>query len=154
MISDIDISQTIMDIPGIVINARQSQLFAKISLREDFWDDNEEASVIQTKCCGILLAGRRSATKVYEAPFLRQDWYGIDGIGKDCLYVCLSEECIRDMDLEAGSTMEGQVQFVMDRSSFCRLHYGIDELKETSNIPLLFPHPLNFKRPKEKYDVK
>ena len=149
-----EILQTIFDVSGVVINARRCQLFGKITLHEEFWDDSQEAFIIRTKCSGILLGNRSHSAKVYEAPFLRQDWDGIGGISKDCLYVCLSEECIHDMNLEADSTMEGQVQFVMDRSSFCRLHYGIDKLKEAGNVNLLFPHASIFKGPTKTYNVK
>lgn len=52
--------------------------------------------------------------------------------------------CCREMDLRVGQEYDVEVQFQLDRMTFCRMHYAIDQL---NNINIVFPAEAQGGRP-------
>ncbi len=72
--------------------------------------------------------------------------YGVDSRGRDYIYVSLSPQFVNDHNLTHKSTVMVEVQFLMNRASLCQMHYAVDMLEKSKNIPLVFPKKLDAKQ--------
>ena len=66
--------------------------------------------------------------------------YGINGLGNDHLYVFVDErflEAAQMAETEDDIQIDVWVQFRLNRSSFCAMHFAIDEI--STNLAIFFP---------------
>ncbi|CAG5866987.1 unnamed protein product [Menidia menidia] len=69
-----------------------------------------------------------NSSKVYEASVLHHK------TSKNQIYLLLSKQCCSDMALKSGESYQMEVQFQLDRLSFCTMHKAVDLLPDTSRV--------------------
>ena len=91
--------------------------------------------------------------KAYEAPYVTK-WsiLGLNGMGHDHVFVYVDENFLRAANLtEEPCVLQAEVQFEMNRSPFCNMHFAVDQA--SPNVDLLFPTSAKTTRHKE-FDLK
>ncbi|XP_063925906.1 probable helicase with zinc finger domain isoform X1 [Zophobas morio] len=108
------------------------ELFASVALSRELSEDTPEGRLILMHCNSVYLlpnpSDDRSPRKVYEAI--------IEDKGKDMIYLRLSSDTVRDLNLTTDTDLEVQIQFQLNRIPYCEWHYTIDKIK---NYKLIFP---------------
>lgn len=111
--------------------AQSGELFALLTLGKDVSEDTSAGRLILNNCTTILLAaspmspGRR---RVYEAL--------IEDKGKNMIYLRLSAVTVRELGMRADTDFAADVQFQLNRLTYCEWHYAIDKI---SDYKLIFP---------------
>lgn len=117
--------------------AFQGELFARVPLKESLTEDTDAGRLILSSVRKVLLAPQADSKKViYEAVIVKEENFNYDGRGRDFIYLCLSAACVQQLKLKAGSLIDVEIQFQMDRLSFCRMHFAVDSLSKES---IVFP---------------
>lgn len=127
------------------VYAHPGELFARVPLTDNLTEDTDAGKLILTSVRQVLIAPIKQGTdRVYEASIVRKDNFDYDGRGKEYIYLCLSPDCVGDLQLQKGAVIEVEIQFKMDRLWFCMMHYAIDCLKTTDivfpNVSKINPH--------------
>ncbi|XP_041364208.1 uncharacterized protein LOC121379626 [Gigantopelta aegis] len=118
--------------------ARPGELFMRVPLSDNLTEDTNAGRLILTSVKKIWFApSSESQKRVFEANILDSSNYDFDGRGKEYIYLCVAPVCVQALGLEAGSNVEVEIQFQMNRLHFCRMHFAIDCLKNTD---IVFPH--------------
>ncbi|XP_041367136.1 probable helicase with zinc finger domain [Gigantopelta aegis] len=121
--------------------ARPGELFMRVPLSDNLTEDTNAGQLILTSVKKIWFAPLNQGRKrVFEANILDSSNYGFDGRGKEYIYLCVPPVCVQALGLEAGSNVEVEIQFQMNRLHFCRMHFAIDCLQ---NIDIVFPYTKN-----------
>ena len=117
--------------------AMAGELFARVPLQENLTEDTDAGKLILTSVRKVLLAPRADSNKVvYEASIVNKENFEYDGRGRDFIYLCLSPQCVKQLGLKPGTSIDVEIQFQMDRLFFCRMHYAIDQLHSSE---IVFP---------------
>ncbi|KAL8623914.1 hypothetical protein ACOMHN_054255 [Nucella lapillus] len=108
------------------------ELFLRLALTENLTEDTGAGKLIvnSVKLVWLTRADMADKHRVYEATVLTE------ARGKDFITVCLSPVCVRELELKAGTKVEMEVQFQMDRWHFIRMHCALDCL---TNTDIVFP---------------
>ncbi|XP_059174915.1 helicase with zinc finger domain 2-like isoform X2 [Physella acuta] len=141
MISEVTASQTLEEFEVFII-AKNGDLFIKLNLAENLSEDTLAGKLVLTSVRTVLLAPVGSKSKVYEANIVGQNNYGYDGRGKEHIYLVVSATVISALQLAPGKKTTLELQFQMDRTFFCRMHYALDNLQTTD---VVFPDVVKFK---------
>ncbi|RZC35695.1 helicase with zinc finger domain, partial [Asbolus verrucosus] len=108
------------------------ELFASVCLGKELSEDTAEGRLILMHCNSVYLlpnpSESRSVRKIYEAI--------IEDKGKNMIYLRLSAETVRDLNLTTDTDLEAQIQFQLNRVPYCEWHYTIDKIR---NYKLIFP---------------
>ena len=121
----------------VFVYAHPGELFAKVPLQEHLTEDTDAGKLILSSVRTVLLAMRDDSNKiVYEAAIVREENFNYDGRGRDYIYLCLSPKCVRQLKIKTGLLVNVEIQFQMDRMSFCRMHYAVDQL---ASPDIVFP---------------
>lgn len=122
---------------GTFVFAMAGELFAKVPLNENLTEDTNAGKLILTSVRKVLLAPRSDSSKVvYEASIVNKENFEFDGRGRDFIYLCLSPECVTQLNIRPGTSLDVEIQFQMDRLFFCRMHYATDQLLSSD---IVFP---------------
>ena len=113
--------------------AQNGQLFGKIDITQSAIDDSDASQIALTSVLYVLIKFNPKSSKVYEAQIVRDD---ADGRSRDAIYVRLTQDCVRDLELTDGRKIKVQIQFRLDRLHFCRMRWAVDQL---ANMRILFP---------------
>ncbi|XP_041364401.1 helicase with zinc finger domain 2-like [Gigantopelta aegis] len=117
--------------------ARPGELFMRVPLSDNLTEDTNAGRLILTSVKKIWFApSSESQKRVFEANILDSSNYDFDGRGKEYIYLCVPPVCVQALGLEAGSNVEVEVQFQMNRIHFCRMHFAVDCLENTD---IVFP---------------
>ncbi|XP_032369029.1 helicase with zinc finger domain 2 isoform X3 [Etheostoma spectabile] len=114
-----------------MIMAPQGELFCAVSIPCNLTPDTPEGLVLKRSIQSGLIAplsseGRNS--KVYEAIILK------DTTSEHQMYLQLSKKCCSDLTLKSNKTYQMEVQFQLNRHSFCHMHKAIDLLPDTKRV--------------------
>uniref|UniRef100_A0A672Y8S5 Helicase with zinc finger domain 2-like n=1 Tax=Sphaeramia orbicularis TaxID=375764 RepID=A0A672Y8S5_9TELE len=93
--------------------------------------DTPEGLALRRSVQSALVALRPSTghgSKVYEASILHEQTM------ENQMYLQLSRRCCSDLDIRADRTYEMEVQFQMNRQSFCTMHKAVDLLPDTRRV--------------------
>ncbi|XP_066256079.1 probable helicase with zinc finger domain [Euwallacea similis] len=109
------------------------ELFARIELGRDLSEDTSEGRLILMHCNYVFLKPSHMDTpgsncKVYEAQ--------IEDKGKHTIYLRLSSNTVKELELKPDSEIEVKIQFHLNRLPYCELHYILDQI---GNFKILFP---------------
>ncbi|EFA00306.1 probable helicase with zinc finger domain [Tribolium castaneum] len=108
------------------------ELFASVCLGKELSEDTAEGRLILMYCNSVYLLPNplenRSVRKVYEAI--------IEDKGKDMIYLRLSADTVKELNLTTDTDLEVQIQFQLNRVPYCEWHYTIDKIR---NYKLIFP---------------
>lgn len=113
--------------------AHAGELFALLSLSKDISEDTSAGRLILNNCTTVLLGAPASPTetskrKVYEAL--------IEDKGKNMVYLRLPSVAVTNLGLIADTEYNAEVQFQLNRLTYCEWHYAVDKITDYS---LLFP---------------
>lgn len=115
--------------------AMAGELFARVPLQENLTEDTDAGRLILSSVRKVLLAPQSDSAKmVYEAFIVNKENFEFDGRGKDFIYLCLSPVCVKRLQLKAGTSLDVEIQFQMDRLFFCRMHFAIDLLQSMDTV--------------------
>ncbi|GFN76046.1 helicase with Zinc finger domain 2, partial [Plakobranchus ocellatus] len=132
-----------VDEKGAFFIGQNGDLFMKVTLAEALTSDSLAGQLFISNVQTALLAHTESTSKkVYEARLVHQGNYEYDGRGKDYVYLVVNAEAAKALCVSPGQNVQLEVQFQMDRTLFCRMHYALDSLSSTQ---IAFPDLLKFK---------
>ncbi|CAL8341052.1 unnamed protein product [Lota lota] len=137
---------------GTVIK-NQGELFCTISAPFNLTPDTPEGCALKRSIQTGLIAPlfpKDHGSKVYEAIILKDT-------ADNKIHLKLSKRCCSDLQLKSGETHQMELQFQLDRFSFCVMHKAIDRLPDTKmvlpdldncEVPMNSTrcHPLNVKQ--------
>lgn len=107
------------------------QVFLGVSVPCSLTPDTPEGQVLKRSIQSALVAPLSSndgSGKVYEAIILK----GTTSENK--MYLELSKNCCADLALRSDESYQMEVQFMMNRLSFCTMHKAIDMLTDTKGV--------------------
>uniref|UniRef100_UPI0037E7520A 3'-5' exoribonuclease HELZ2-like n=1 Tax=Semicossyphus pulcher TaxID=241346 RepID=UPI0037E7520A len=107
------------------------QLFCAISIPCNLTTDTPEGQVLKRSIQSALIAPLSSSSqnsKVYEATVLQ------DKTSENKLYLQLSRKCCADLTLKSNKSYQMEVQFQLNRRSFCTMHKAVDLLPDTKRV--------------------
>lgn len=107
--------------------SRCGQVFLAVSVPCSLTPDTPEGQVLKRNIQSALVAPLSSNgpnPKAYEATILK------DTISENKMYLELSKSCCTDLALKSKESYQMEVQFVMNRLSFCTMHKAIDGLTD------------------------
>lgn len=123
--------------------ARQGCLLARIPMHNQLSSDFPAGKLILQNSIKVLLAkitnSHNSKEKVYEVSMVLNGNYGVDGRGREYMYISLSPQFVSDHSLTNGSKIKVEIQFEMNRLPICKMHYAVDRLDKSGNIHKIFP---------------
>lgn len=117
--------------------AHSGELFALMTLGKDISEDTSAGRLILNNCTSVYisnLSGDASASadtekrKVYEAL--------IEDKGKTMIYLKLSAKAVSDLNLVADTDFQADIQFQLNRLSYCEWHHAIDKI---ADYKIIFP---------------
>lgn len=117
--------------------SNSGELFALLNLSRDISEDTSAGRLIMNNCITVLLAPDYSEDddcefnkidKAYEAL--------IEDKGKNVIYLRLSAQTVSDLNLKPDQEFKAQIQFQLNRQSYCEWHHAIDKIGDTR---LIFP---------------
>lgn len=131
-----------------LVNSQPGTLFGCLLLSDELSEDTDIGKLVLTSCSSVYIGLPTSKKKVYEVEILNERNSDLKGYYRNKIYLCLTQSCIKDLLLKAGSTQKVEIQFQLNRQSFCLMHYAVDNLV---SIDLVFPDPVkNFLSQKSK----
>ncbi|XP_051270850.1 helicase with zinc finger domain 2 [Dicentrarchus labrax] len=107
------------------------QLFCTVSIPCNLTPDTPEGQVLKRSIQSGLIAPLSSAgqnRKVYEAIILQGQ------TSENKMYLQLSKKCCSDLTLKSNESYQMEVQFQLDRNSFCTMHKAVDLLPDTKRV--------------------
>lgn len=114
--------------------SNSGELFALLNLSRDISEDTSAGRLIMNNCITVLLApdnnldADQPEDKVYEAL--------IEDKGKNVIYLRLSAQTVSELNLKPDQEFRAQVQFQLNRQSYCEWHHAVDKV---GDIRLIFP---------------
>lgn len=115
---------------GMMI-APRGQLFCAVSIPCNLTPDTPEGQALKRSIQSGLIAPLSSSgrnAKVYEAIILQ------DKTCENKMYLQLSKQCCSDLTLKSNESYEMEVQFQLNRYSFCTMHKAVDLLPDTKRV--------------------
>lgn len=109
----------------------EGQVFCAVSVPCNLTLDTPEGQVLKRSIQSALVAPLSSSgqnCKVYEAIILR----GTTSENK--MYLELSKKCCSDLAIKSNESHQMEVQFQLNRLSFCIMHKAIDLLSDTKRV--------------------
>ncbi|XP_017277217.1 helicase with zinc finger domain 2 [Kryptolebias marmoratus] len=107
------------------------ELFCTVSIPYNLTIDSPEGLVLKRSIQSGLIAPLNSThpnSKVYEASILRHR------TSENQIILQLSKQCCSDLALKSNESYEMEVQFQLDRYSFCTMHKAVDLLQDTTKV--------------------
>ncbi|XP_022600678.1 helicase with zinc finger domain 2 isoform X1 [Seriola dumerili] len=115
---------------GMIMPPR-GELFCAVSISCNLTPDTPEGLVLRRSIQSGLIAPLSSSDrrlKVYEATILQ------DQTSVNKMYLKLSKKCCSDLTLKNNESYQMEVQFQMNRHSFCTMHRAVDLLPDTNRV--------------------
>ncbi|XP_029356997.1 helicase with zinc finger domain 2 isoform X2 [Echeneis naucrates] len=109
----------------------QGELFCAVSIPCTLTPDTPEGLVLRRSIQSVLIAplsSREQQSKVYEATILQEQ------TSENKIFLKLSKKCCMDLMLKGNELYPMEVQFQMNRYSFCTMHKSIDLLSDTNIV--------------------
>lgn len=114
-----------------MVKAPQGQVFCAVSIPCNLTPDTPEGQVLKRSIQSGLIAPLNSSgqkSKVYEAIILQ------DKTSDNKMYLQLSKKCCADLALKSNESYHMEVQFQLNRHSFCTMHRAVDLLPDTKRV--------------------
>ncbi|XP_023125815.2 helicase with zinc finger domain 2 [Amphiprion ocellaris] len=111
--------------------APHGELFCAVSIPCSLTVDSPEGLVLKRSIQSALIAPLTSShpnSKVYEASIVPHK------TTENKIYLQLSKQCCSDLALKSNESHQLEVQFQLDRYSFCAMHKAVDLLPDTSRV--------------------
>ncbi|GFR93377.1 helicase with zinc finger domain 2, partial [Elysia marginata] len=141
--TDVAISQFVDEKDQGFFIARNGDFFGKVNLPEYLTVDSVAGKLLLSSVrTALITCADSQSNKVYEINFVEQHNYDFDGRGKEYIYFVINAEAAKALAISPGQTVAMELQFQLDRRSFCRMHYALDSLR---NLEVVFPDVIKFK---------
>ncbi|XP_059608674.1 probable helicase with zinc finger domain [Phlebotomus argentipes] len=119
--------------------SHSGELFALMTLGKDVSEDTSAGRLILNNCTMVYLSASIAAgetveekkRKVYEAP--------IEDKGKNVIYLKLSAVTVNELGLKADTEFSADVQFQLNRLTYCEWHQAIDKI---ADFKIIFPETI------------
>lgn len=114
-----------------MMKSREGQLFIAFSVPCNLTPDTPEGQVLKRSIQSALVAplsSRDQNSKVYEAIIVQ----GTTSENK--MYLELSKKCCSDLMLKSNKSCQMEVQFQLNRLSFCTMHKAVDLLPDMKRV--------------------
>lgn len=114
--------------------SHSGELFALLSLGKDVSEDTSAGRLILNNCTSVYISDANAVSsdnekrKIYEAL--------IEDKGKSMIYLKLSSECVSDLKLTANTDFLSDIQFQLNRLTYCEWHHAIDKIVD---YRMIFP---------------
>ncbi|KAL0977838.1 hypothetical protein UPYG_G00161980 [Umbra pygmaea] len=111
--------------------APEGELYCAVSVPYMLTPDTPEGYMLRRGIQSALIAPVSSdnqGKKVYEANILR------DATSENQMHLQLSRRCCSDLKLKSGEICEMEVQFQLNRLTFCMMHKAVDLLPNTEKV--------------------
>ncbi len=111
--------------------APEGQLFCAVSIPCQLTPDTPEGQALKRSIQSGLIAPLPSSgqnSKVYEATILQEKK------SENKIFLQLSKKCCSDLALKSDESYQMEVQFQLNRHSFCALHKAVDLLPDTKRV--------------------
>lgn len=114
--------------------SHSGELFALLTLGKDVSEDTSAGRLILNNCTSVYISDAGAVLsdnekrKVYEAL--------IEDKGKSMIYLKLSAECVSDLKLTANTDFLSDIQFQLNRLTYCEWHHAIDKIVD---YRMIFP---------------
>lgn len=114
--------------------AHSGELFALMTLGKDISEDTSAGRLILNNCTSVYISNVNTAASdtekrtVYEAL--------IEDKGKTMIYLKLSAKTVSDLSLVADTDFQADIQFQLNRLSYCEWHHAIDKI---ADFKIIFP---------------
>lgn len=116
--------------------SHSGELFALMALGKDVSEDTSAGRLILNNCTTVYIAaaGGPATTpdgdkrKVYEA--------FIEDKGKTMIYLKVSAQTVTDLGMTAESEFQADIQFQLNRLSYCEWHHALDKI---ADFRIIFP---------------
>lgn len=115
---------------GLLI-APQGELYCGVSVPCSLTVDTAEGLVLKRSIRSALIGPLFSSgqnSKVYEAKIIQ------DKTTENKMYLHLSKKCCSDLTLKSKESYQLEVQFQLNRHSFCHMHKAVDLLPDTKRV--------------------
>lgn len=116
--------------------SHSGELFALLALGKDVSEDTSAGRLILNNCTSVYISDAANVSsdsdkrKVYEAL--------IEDKGKSMIYLKLSAQCVNDLGLTANTDFLSDIQFQLNRLTYCEWHHAIDKIVD---YRMIFPDP-------------
>ncbi|XP_037345942.2 helicase with zinc finger domain 2-like isoform X1 [Pungitius pungitius] len=113
------------------LQAPAGELFCAVSIPCNLTPDTPEGQALKRSIQSALIAPLSShspKSKVYEAIILQ------DQTSENEMHLQLSKKCCSDLALRSDDSYPMEVQFQLDRHSFCSMHKAVDLLPDTKRV--------------------
>ncbi|KAM3620780.1 uncharacterized protein V6R79_001830 [Siganus canaliculatus] len=120
---------TLSSMASGLVTAPWGQLFCSVSTPCSLTPDTPEGQALKRSIQSALIApsnGQNST--VYEAAILR------DNKSEGKIFLQLSKKCCSDLNLQTDESHQMEVQFQLNRQSFCAMHKAVDLLPDTKRV--------------------
>ncbi|XP_033332540.2 putative helicase with zinc finger domain isoform X1 [Megalopta genalis] len=117
------------DASTIAKYAAPGELFGQLPLNRNISEDTKSGRLFLRSCNTVLfkcLAENYEFSAIYEA-------YIEDKCAQN-VYVRLSKDCVKDLNLHANMELMVRVQFVLNRLPFCEWHRAVDSLPDVGLV--------------------
>ncbi|KAK1902154.1 Helicase with zinc finger domain 2 [Dissostichus eleginoides] len=107
------------------------ELFCAVSIPCKLTPDTPEGLALKRSIQSALIAPLSESSqnsKVYEASILK------DKTSENTMYLQLSKKCCSDLTLRTNELYKMEVQFQLNRHSFCTMHKAVDLLPDTKRV--------------------
>lgn len=114
--------------------SHSGELFALLSLGKDISEDTSAGRLILNNCASVYISNAGAVLsdgdkrKVYEAL--------IEDKGKTMIYLKLSAQCVNELNLTANTDFLADIQFQLNRLTYCEWHHAIDKI---ADYRVIFP---------------
>ncbi|KAJ4940413.1 hypothetical protein JOQ06_026716 [Pogonophryne albipinna] len=111
--------------------APRGELFCAVSTPCKLTPDTPEGLALKRSIQSALIAPLSESSqnsKVYEASILK------DKTSENTMYLQLSNKCCSDLTLRSNESYQMEVQFQLNRHSFCTMHKAVDLLPDTKRV--------------------
>lgn len=121
--------------------AHSGELFGLMTLGKDISEDTSAGRLILNNCTSVYVSNvvandaktpiDNDKRKVYEAI--------IEDKGKTMIYLKLSAKAVSELNLVADTDFHADVQFQLNRLSYCEWHHAVDKI---SDYKIIFPETI------------
>lgn len=114
--------------------SHSGELFALMALGKDVSEDTSAGRLILNNCTTVYIAAAGATAtdgekrKVYEAV--------IEDKGKTMIYLKVAAQTVTDLGMTAESEFQADIQFQLNRLSYCEWHHALDKI---ADFRIIFP---------------
>lgn len=122
--------------------SHSGELFALLTLGKDVSEDTSAGRLILNNCASVYISDAGAADAVNDADKRIVYEALIEDKGKTMIYLKLSAQCVSELNLVANTDFKADIQFLLNRLTYCEWHHALDKIADFSVIfPETFLEP-------------